>query len=262
MNRENIINIINAADSNYKAEATDTMKNGIMRLGIVMGSGNVRPTFYVDGRTETDEEIARDIIDQFRNLDIPKFNPEVLTEDYAMQHAVLCVASKVQDDAVSKKWLDLRQYVRVEIDDEASYVVKDSMGFDKNKLFKAAKENLMNEIEIKNLSDILADMVGMSRNEVPDNPMWCTRRKGGKNFSAGVLAVKDILDKFCDDHNIKKIIVIPSSIHEILLVNADELDKNAADDMVKSVNTTTVSEFDRLSDHAYIYDRTERRMTV
>lgn len=172
MNRENIINIIAAAG--IVAKATDVMKNGVMMEGVTMGEGTVRPTFYLNDLTGSDQEIADALINQYGCLETPDFDTEKLfSPDFIYQHAILCVAGKVADDVVSKKWLDLRQYVRVEIDDESSYVIKKSMldDLDERKLFDSARKNLKSQIEIKNLSAIIADMMGISKDEVPDNPI-------------------------------------------------------------------------------------------
>ena len=51
--------------------------------------------------------------------------------------------------------------------------------------------------------------------------------------------------------------IIPSSIHEVLLCpDLGQIDEWRIDQIIKEVNATQVVPHDRLSDHAYYYDRT------
>lgn len=56
--------------------------------------------------------------------------------------------------------------------------------------------------------------------------------------------------------------VIPSSIHEVILVLAKDtgLQKKELNDMVKQVNATQLDPTEILSDHVYFYDSTEEKM--
>ena len=57
--------------------------------------------------------------------------------------------------------------------------------------------------------------------------------------------------------------IIPSSIHEIILVpECPETDGDSISEMVHTVNRTTVSEMDRLSDSVYIYRRKTGRVEI
>lgn len=58
-------------------------------------------------------------------------------------------------------------------------------------------------------------------------------------------------------------IIFPSSIHELLLFpeTEKETDKQELYDMVRTVNQTSVTEEDFLSDHVYYYNRTTKEIT-
>ena len=61
----------------------------------------------------------------------------------------------------------------------------------------------------------------------------------------------------------KDLFIIPSSVHEVILVPVlDELDRSELDEMVKTVNATDVLEVDVLSDHVYYYHRQEEKITM
>lgn len=57
--------------------------------------------------------------------------------------------------------------------------------------------------------------------------------------------------------------VLPSSVHEVLIVPKEHVDdRKALDDMVREVNETCVEEEEILSGHAYYYDREEDLLTM
>ena len=77
-----------------------------------------------------------------------------------------------------------------------------------------------------------------------------------RQFGAISMLYPEVLKKFCVEKMIDGVFVIPSSIHEVLLMIAD---KNMADveyirRMIKEVNNENVSEVERLSDSLYYYD--------
>lgn len=48
--------------------------------------------------------------------------------------------------------------------------------------------------------------------------------------------------------------ILPSSVHEVLLVKQNQMSVEELEDMVKTVNASAVALQDRLSDHVYKYD--------
>ena len=58
-------------------------------------------------------------------------------------------------------------------------------------------------------------------------------------------------------------IVLPSSIHELIILEPDDAaEYGKLADMVKEVNTTQVDVGERLSDHVYVYNRSEEKLKV
>ena len=71
----------------------------------------------------------------------------------------------------------------------------------------------------------------------------------------------DLLEKFAEkgggDHYI-----LPSSIHEVLLLKDDEIPVDELRRMVRSVNRGVVDEMDRLSDEVYYYRRGRGKVEI
>lgn len=86
---------------------------------------------------------------------------------------------------------------------------------------------------------------------------------GANNYgAAGAFANTTLLKMFAEQNDCERVFVIPSSVHEVLLVAETFDGPNASDltNMVQSVNPTVDSK-DVLSDHVYIYDVNEGWVT-
>ena len=81
---------------------------------------------------------------------------------------------------------------------------------------------------------------------------------------ATVLLYDDILKELSDLFE-KDLIILPSSIHEVLILAADENDRQNLDHytaMVKEVNASQLQDEEILSDHAYYYCRHSHLLTM
>ena len=56
--------------------------------------------------------------------------------------------------------------------------------------------------------------------------------------------------------------ILPSSIHEVLLLKDDEISAEELRRMVRSVNRGVVDEMDRLSDEVYHYQRGSGKVEI
>ena len=70
--------------------------------------------------------------------------------------------------------------------------------------------------------------------------------------------------EFSDELKKETLTILPSSIHECLIINAEDAPKDIDElrEMVKEVNETVVSDQDILSNNVYIYNRTTDKITI
>jgi hypothetical protein len=110
------------------------------------------------------------------------------------------------------------------------------------------------------LSDILEECDGdreaaeqmLDTMMIPDNSMFVLTKKD-KHHGASEILNKRLMQTVIDQVG-KDFYILPSSIHELLVVPADaDLNPEELVTMVKEVNQTKVDEQDRLSDHVYRY---------
>lgn len=87
-----------------------------------------------------------------------------------------------------------------------------------------------------------------------------TNTKG--TYGASVIVYPDLMKKLSDQYN-TSFYLIPSSVHEVLLLPEDSKDAmEGISLMVSQVNLDYVRDEDVLSDHAYFYDRKENRFLL
>ena len=153
--------------------------------------------------------------------------------------------------------LDLSVVYRVAIELDSngvgSYIIKpemlDTIDLKEEEMFEIVKNN--HDFEVKNISEIIGDELGY----IPEEeafPLYVVTNIQ-KTFGAGVL-VSDYLNDIYAKYG--KVKIIPSSIHEILILpeNFASITENAfLLDMVKCVNQTEVTEEDILTTSVYEY---------
>jgi hypothetical protein len=81
------------------------------------------------------------------------------------------------------------------------------------------------------------------------------------NFGAAELLRRDIL---CDiaDRLQSDIIILPSSIHELIVIPDENGDNEELARMVKEINITQVAVDEVLSDHVYRYERENKAVSI
>ncbi len=116
---------------------------------------------------------------------------------------------------------------------------------------------------IQGMSEVMAEMMGAEQAEmlglgpVPDEPMYVATVPD-KVQGASVLAYQNFMDEAAEKLG-GDFYILPSSIHEILLVKDNgQFDREALEQMVKEVNATQVAPEDKLTDSVYHYDSKDK----
>lgn len=103
------------------------------------------------------------------------------------------------------------------------------------------------------MKEVLAQMMGSSIEDIPDmgDSFMFVGSTESRNHGASIILLDDVLSEFCHKRGIKSLTIIPSSIHEILLIS-DEFEDSIVDDMISDVNATQFAdESEILSGHCY-----------
>lgn len=228
----------------------DEYKKGNMELSEVMKS-------IADDRARfaAGEEVAADKLtelDNVRDKIIPKLVNLETSKGYLMDKPY----TKLNDMAV--------MYIAELGDDgkhgKMSMPINDSLlqsyGITKEELHDIAVKNI-NEQEpsVRGLYDVIAEMTGQEMAELPPEMRMYVVTTQSNMFGAAMLlndsAIADISEKIGGNGDF---VIIPSSIHEILALPAEGIEKAALDAMVLDVNRSVVDPMEQLSDHIYIYN--------
>ncbi len=123
-------------------------------------------------------------------------------------------------------------------------------------LWKAAMKNLKAEdFTIQDLTKVVSDMLGTERKEDDFIGGMYIMTNKSRCFGASALLRTDLLEEFAE--RVKKdYYIIPSSVHEIILIPDDKvLGAEYLEKMLREINETMVEEEDVLSDQVYYFSR-------
>ena len=143
--------------------------------------------------------------------------------------------------------------------------ILDKMGVTPEQLHADALENApeLRPVVIKGMSEVMMDMMGEDApemfgiDEFPQDEMMYVATVPDKISGAGVIAYQEFMDQAAEKLG-GDFYILPSSIHEILLVKDDgNVDFKDLKAMVEEVNATQVAPEEKLTDSVYHYDSKE-----
>lgn len=172
-----------------------------------------------------------------------------------------CPHIRLYDLAVTFRWVARIDDVGVSTSLITNKQVKE-WGVSVNDLVLAARQNTprLFPAKIIDMEEMLAGMVSfiLYPNAIP---MYILTNEQELN-GASALLYGDILKDFANKKG-SDMYIIPSSIHEVIMVPADRIDDpKGLSSMVHEANTTVVSTGDVLSDSVYYYDRKKDQILV
>lgn len=273
LTREMIIHALK--EKGIEAKPVETEKNGVIFKGIALGSGQVCPTIYTEAFEDYPEEDLEDAVDAIiyrynkAKEEMPVIDMEqIVNWDYVKTRLQLCIQRKGNEDICKRDFLDLEEYVRVNIEScngsfKVNHAILEKLGVTESVLFHAAWDCTAPNIVVEDMVQMVSEMVGMSIEEARemqgDNAMIVATNKE-KVFGAIAMKAKDKLAEVADRYE-TDLAILPSSIHEILLIPIKEnMDLFELEAMVREVNATQVAPEEQLSNHVYRFYRDTREI--
>lgn len=293
MKIENFKNILKRMEVPFE-EVEVTKNNNRILKGIAIGKETLRPTIYEDAIEELNDEVeVVKFIEEVRLR--PGATEEIFVKERFENSVYIGVRNKkwnTEDKRTFtfeiKNFEDLEGYyylrltkrdaldlgiINMEEGEGTVKVNKDlmtQMDIDENWLKTHAEKNMLAKLSIKTMSETLTEIM-LNQTDIPfieekmekeitqlDDFMYVISNKEG-HFGAGAIASDLCFEKikeFAEKRDLKNWAILPSSIHEVLLVELEHKTKETEtmlDTMVTEVNETEVPERDKLSDHAYIF---------
>ena len=159
---------------------------------------------------------------------------------------------------------DLAAIVRIKLSSNATAVIRN----DNLKLFEISPEQFMEQIiseepsiTFETMGNILASMGFPIMPMESDDFMMYVLSNGENWLGSGVIAYPKILDMAAEKLG-GSFYIIPSSIHEVILLPASLIDPEPVVSIIKEVNKSVVSPEERLSDNLYYYDAGKKLFSI
>ena len=247
------------ADLGIKTKVICAPKNGIDCWGLSpIAYNSFCPVVYYNGEsTSAYIQKVKELFDQT----IPSGNFEIIKDaNYLKRNTKVCVQRKSDEFIVKRPCLNLEAYLRVDVssvfghgDSVASVKITNAIltlaDLTADELWTAADSNTLKSMDIESLDQLL----GINNPLMPNLFDVITTRE--RMYGAAALRYPDIFRDYCKSHQVDTLILIPSSINELLVLDAKKMvmDYAAMTQMVDDVNKAEVSILEQLDPVVYEY---------
>lgn len=265
--------------------------NGVKLTAIRISDGihNIAPTIYLNDYftrfkqgMELDQIIQDILRFHYEHLDRVKFNVSDFSKLDKVKHTFaykLINYDKNREllkDVPHVVFLDLAIvfYCAVEMEEYGRATVlihNDHLGIwniTKEELVKLARENAPRILpcEITSMREVVRKMMSeelfLKQTEALEYPPLYVLTNTQSYFGAAAMLYPKVLRDFAEASR-SNLIILPSSIHEVLLVPAYREERlEEFNEMVEEVNAMHVEEQEVLSDHIYYFDRKTGEITI
>ena len=269
MTRTMIIEELNSRG--YIAEEATAIKNGIRKEGITVKrnrTDRVAPNIYTDDfieKAERENLSVSEVADEIENIvkhcntnfDVSMFSDK----DYVLSHIRLGLQATGTEDIVKRpsSFNGIEEYLYLEGSrgtEHFSVKVKKELLNNADVAFNIAwsmaEKNSHKETTIQPLFSMVANIIG-EENPICNEfaPIYVVSNKSQFRGASGIVD-RTALKELADNIGIHNFIVLPSSIHECILMPKDEnTDMESLYKMVREVNSTVVSPEDKLIDAVF-----------
>lgn len=281
-----------AARLNKETDLKEVLKlNGIKRYGLIIFDSaiNVSPTIYLEpfyGRfleTHDWDCVIEDIIKLYRdNMPGEPMDTKIFFDFSQVKEKIFyrlinyAENRELLEQMPHTRFLDLAKVfcIQYEKEDVGSGIISiyhshlEHWGISADELETVADANspLLMELRISNMNSVLTEM-GISQKDlsaaIPKGvlPMFVMTNAHKAN-GAGTICYPNAL-KILSEKISRDIIILPSSIHEVILIPSNENDNmREFRNMVYSVNSNALEPEDFLSDNVYIYRRNTGQIEI
>lgn len=251
----------------------------------------ISPTIYINDMYEkylSTEDLqailqeAAEAMDKvFREMEVPPLDISTAKDNIIFQLVNTMQNEDMLKNLPHREFQDLSIIYRwvAGVDDKgiASSIINnklaESLEMGEEQLFKAAAENTRRILPpaVKSMDEVIREMfvadgmppevADMMIGEIPpERSMWIISNERGTNGAASMLYENEL-------HKLSvqlgtDLFILPSSIHEVIAVPADDLEPEELAQMVSEVNMGQVELGERLSNQVYYYDKELRKLSL
>lgn len=250
MNKKEIIDELHKMG--YEVKEETLVKNGVNVLGVSIIDSDrfMIPVFHIDDIIKKAESIGA--IRESEELD----KPLLFSKENFKKNLYVAVQKESKEDIIKRKteFEGIEKYLFLRINAiETFWTTKIKRGMLQNidmaesEAWEIAEENLAKEIQIARMTSPFVQ---------EEKKMFIISNKVMFRGASAVLN-REAVKVFAEIENVKRIIVIPSSIHEMILIpcyeNEDvEEELKRCSEIVELVNEEKVDPTERLTNRAYL----------
>lgn len=239
----------------------------------------IAPNIYYDENMSEDEIVDHVAKVYAKHGDGPDLNVQVVNDIFGSAEAIYDKVFPVLvnrdknaeylEDVVHRSFLDMEVIYKVKVFESESAGIgtvtiknehAEHFGMDLDKLHESAMKNLCGSGRVIGMYEMLMEMNPnlneMGIVEPPEEEQMYIATNDTKINGASVIMLDDVLQKLHERLNSEDIVVLPSSIHEVIGVplNVNDMDEDMLKSMVRDVNVTQVADEEVLSDSIYIHN--------
>lgn len=279
MNLKNIIEEVQRwteSTTEYRM-VNKTANNGQVLNGVQLVSDNrLCPVVWIENivtEEDTTETVIEKIKTTLNNAKVEEFDVKAITEFPIVKNRIVFRLinydknNSILANVPHRQWLDLALVYYIFINSSYTARIDNKImqhwDIDEETLYHLAMENtprlqVVKRIRLDNMIEEMGfghmiDDIGGSPFVVMSNETNC--------YGASVMAYPELMKSITEGMQ-TDLVILPSSIHEVLLLPCPDNDLSSLLAMVKTVNETEVSDEDFLSDNVYVYDITTKEIRV
>ena len=276
---ESIVSALRTMRPDLEISTNETIKNKQKLQGITIKSPSARiaPNIYVENyisHFHDVDSIADAILNTYEEHKcFDGFNvSDILNKDFILSNVTVIMQQESDENLIklpniSSRYPGSEAYLAVvsQADAENTFSIKltpqilqsANLSIEDDHLFEHALSNLKEQVVIASMFETLKQMTGLPDDcEMPlpfDDSMFVITNKSKTKGAASILC-DDILKDFAKEHHVDSFWLIPSSVHECLIVlDNQNFNIDCLSQMVTSVNQTEVDKEDWLSSEAWLY---------
>lgn len=248
----------------YKAELVERNKNGVIKTGVMIDNGtNAKPVIYINGCEErTLEANVLDVLMAFNKAEKIDINlEELLSREFLQEHLTVSLRRDCEDDAI-KGFTDfegIESYLELAWDDKRVKIneaVLEVAGVIEWDAWEMAMNNLERDSILMSMEEIYEEAEELGYNNIPEAALYVpmsviTNKSRVKGASA--ILVDRLIEEYAKSQDVDKVIFIPSTIHEGILIPYGEVPVEVVNERINEVNKTVLPE-EILGKRAYIIE--------
>lgn len=271
------------------AETINGLEAGMAMVGekdgqpcVIIGKESVRPSFNVtddianhvnacknEGVYVALAEVAADMRAQYNAAS--KANP--VTRENILKTAKVCLrrtGSGRETDVTKPFAQGIEKYIRVDasnVQENCSFILTNAAckvaEVSIEEAWLSAEANVAADVNIMSVMDVLKEKGLLPADmEIEDPVPMLVVTNASTTFGAGVITSRRVVKRISQMLGETNLVLIPSSVHEILALPAYMAFGSNLSDLVKEVNGTGVAEEEQLSDNAYLCNAATGQLVI